>query len=227
MRLGHWIAAAALAFALAPAASAQPRSIERPGTIPHAAANAYFPERVGEFQRSDVVQYDETGDDVSASYNLVRGNDRLLISVYVYPAPRIGSAPGSGRSADVARANMCRQQITDVGRVIETQPQYRDARRIEDGSAAAVEGLGPGLNLRTVHSFTGPFSGRDQAVRSETNLYCYVAGRWLVKYRASSNAGFDVRDAIDSFIRSGPWPGRTPPLEPDETVLLTGSAAQG
>jgi hypothetical protein len=227
MRLAHWIAVATLAFALAPPVSAQPRSINRPGTIPHAAANAYFPERVGPFERSDVVQYDETGADVSASYNLVSGNDRLLISVYVYPAPRIGAASGSGSTADVARANVCRQQMTDVGRVIETQPQYRDARRLEDGTAPAVAGLGPGLNLRTVHSFTGPFSGREQEVRSETDLYCYVAGRWLVKYRASSNAGFDVRDAIDTFIRTGPWPGRNPPPEPDKTVMVAVDSAPG
>lgn len=227
MRLGHWIAAATLAFALAPAASAQPRSIDRPGTIPHRAANTYFPERIGEFERSEMIQYDETGADLSASYNLVRGEDRLLISVYLYPAPRLASAPELNRSEDVARAHMCRQLMTDVGRVIETQPQYRDARRIENGIAFAVAGMGPGLNLRTVHSFTGLFSGRDQAVRSETNLYCYVGGRWLVKYRASSNAGFDVRDAIDRFIRTGPWPGRNPPPSPDETVMATVDRAAG
>lgn len=219
MRPSHWIAAAALAFALVPAASAQPRSIERPGTVSHPGANAHFPERVGEFQRSDVVQYDADGNDVSASYNLVRGGDRLLISVYVYPAPQVASAPGSRSTADVARARLCRQQMTDIGLVIENQPQYRDTRRVENGAAAAVAGLGPGLNLRSVHNFTGPFSGREQEVRSETDLYCYVDGRWLVKYRASSNAAFDVREAIDTFIRTGPWPGRTPPPAPDETVM--------
>ena len=217
----HWIAAAALAFGLGSAASAQPRSIDQPGDVAHPTAGTHFPEQVGEFVRSDVMQYDEVGTDVSASYNLVRGGDRLLISVYVYPAPTLRSAPGSERTADVARANMCRQEMTSVGQVIENHPQYSGARRLEDGVAPAMEGVGPGLNLRSVHSFTGPFSGREQTVRSETDLYCFVGDRWLVKYRASSNAGFDASEAIETFIRNGPWPGRSPAPSPDKTVMAT------
>ena len=51
---------------------------------------------------------------------------------------------------------------------------------------------------------------RDEELRSESILYCYVGGDWLVKYRASSNAGFEVGAIIDEFIRLGPWPGRRP-----------------
>lgn len=217
MKLHVWIAASLLPVFATPAA-AQPRDIDRPGTVSHAAAAAHFPERVGDFRRSNVTQYDEAANNVSASYNLVRGGDRLLITVYVYPVAAVQAAPGSARTADVARATLCRQELRMVGQVVENQ--HPDARRIDEGAAPAVDGVGPGLNLRSVYSFAAPFNGREQQVRSETDLYCYVGGDWLVKYRATSNAGFDAAGAIEQFIRSGPWPGRNPPPAPDEVVSL-------
>ena len=51
---------------------------------------------------------------------------------------------------------------------------------------------------------------RDEELRSESILYCYVGGDWLVKYRATSSAGFETAAIIDEFIRLGPWPGRRP-----------------
>src|SRR5688572_18952660 len=110
MKLYVWIAATLLA-ALATPAAAQPRDIDRPGTVSHAASAAHFPERVGELRRSNVTQYDAAASNVSASYNLVRGGDRLLITVYVYPVASVVSAPGSGGTAAVARAALCRREL--------------------------------------------------------------------------------------------------------------------
>jgi hypothetical protein len=223
MKLFHWIAAGLLAIGLTPAAAQQ--RIDRPGPVAHPTAGTVFPERVGEFQRENVTQYDQAGADVSATYELARGNDRLRLSVYIYPAPAVEAGPGSAQSADVARATLCRTELGVVGQVIENQPQYRGARRVEEGAAPAVEGVEPALSLRTVHSFTAAFFGPEQEMRSETDLYCYVGGRWLVKYRASSNAGFDASEAVEAFIRAGPWPGRNPPPEADKVVMRPGAAA--
>jgi hypothetical protein len=209
MKLPLWIAAALLAAFATPAA-AQPRDIGRPGTVAHRAAGAHFPERIGELERQSVVQYDEAGTDISAMYELHRGGDHLRLSVYVYPAAVAG--------ADAARANLCRTELDMVGQIIENQPQYRGARRIEDGAAPAVEGVDRALSLRTVHSFTSAFFGPEQELRSLTDLYCYVGGRWQVKYRATFTPGFDATEAIEQVIRSGPWPGRNPPPAPDEAI---------
>ena len=59
-----------------------------------------------------------------------------------------------------------------VSQIIENQPQYRGARRIEDGAAPAVEGVDRALSLRTIHSFTSAFFGPEQELRSLTDLYC-------------------------------------------------------
>ena len=210
MKLRLWIAAALLAACATPAA-AQPRDIGRPGTVAHRAAGAHFPERIGELERQNVVQYDEAGTNLSAMYELHRGGDHLRLSVYVYPAAAVAGADG-------ARASLCRTELDMVGQVIENQPQYRGARRIEDGAAPAIEGVDRALSLRTVHSFTSAFFGPEQELRSLTDLYCYVGGRWQVKYRATFTPGFDATSAIEQFIRSGPWPGRNPPPAPDEAI---------
>jgi len=217
MKLHLWIAAALLAAFAVPAA-AQPRDIGRPGTVAHRAAGAHFPERIGELERQNVVQYDEAGTNISAMYELHRGGDHLRLSVYVYPAAAVAAAPGSGQAADVERANWCRTELDMVGQVIENQPQYRGARRIEDGAAPAVEGVDRALSLRTIHSFTSAFFGPEQELRSSTDLYCYVGGQWQVKYRATFTPGFDATEAIEQFIRSGPWPGRNPPPAPGEAI---------
>ena len=214
MNLRYVIAAAWIALSLAPAAAQQ--RIDRPGTVDHPSAGAHFPEQVGLFRRSSVVQYDPAGTDVSASYELSHGGDRLVVTVYVYPAAHLEAGPA--RSGDAARATACRREIASVGQVIETQPQYHGARQLEEGAAPVVSDVAGALSLRTVHSFTASFFGSEREVRSETDLYCFVGDRWLVKYRASSNAGFDVSAAIESFIRSGPWPGRNAPPEPDRVA---------
>ena len=222
MKLHHWLAAGLLAFALAPAAAQT--DIERPGPVAHPTAATSFPERVGEFERTGVTQYDQAGTDVSASYEIARGDEHVRLSVYVYPAPSVVTAPGSGDVAAVARATFCRNELRGVGQVIENQPQYRGARRLEEGAAFAVQGVDPALSLRSVHGFTSNFFGSDEELRSETQLYCYVGGRWLVKYRVSSTAGFDTRAAVEHFIRNGPWPGRNP-VDPGKVVMLPGTGA--
>jgi hypothetical protein len=217
MKLDHLFAAtAALALFAGPAAAQQ--RIERRGTIAHAAAGAHFPERIGEFRRTSAYQYDRSGQDISASYVLNRGDRALVVTVYVYPAARIGSAPDpkSRESAEVSRAALCDREFRNVQAAI--GDNHRDAEMVEEGEAPAAEGIGRALARRSVHRFVAEFDDREQPVRSEVDLYCFVGGAWLVKYRATSNADFDAGDDIRGFIRSGPWPNRNPPPAPDEAV---------
>ena len=213
MKLRYWAAAVLFAVALTPAAAQ--RNIERPGTIAHGAAATSFPEQVEGFRRVAATQFDERGENIGVTYETASDADRVRLSVYVYPSMSVNGAP-----ADSARAQNCRAELDAAGAALTQVPQYRGVRRIEVGDAPAVEGVGRGLGLHSVHSFSSDFLGADQEVRSETYLYCYVGGRWQVKYRISAPAGHDLQPAIESFIRSGPWPGRNP--SPDETVMRIG-----
>ena len=210
----------ATALALAPLAAPAQQPIEMRGTIVHQAAGTGFPERIGQFRRSNAARFDVEGRNLGASYNAALPGGRLLISVYIYPAGRVAASPGSGEAADVARDTLCRREFEEVEQTIErTQP---DARVIERGGAAAVPGAEPRLGYRTVYQLRTRFDGEVQPVRSEARLYCHVGGGWQVKYRASSPVAVDAAGAIEAFVRQGPWPGRAPPPSADETVALSG-----
>ena len=193
-----WFAAIALLFAAPALAIAQPEDISAPGTVPHPAAHAGFPERVGDFERGQVFRFQEG--DIGANYDLARGNDRVRLSIYIYPAPRVSRGQ---------RAEACQEVMQGVAAAI--FQQYPGAEMNEIGAAPAAAGTEPGLALRTVHSIRVALRGGEpEAVRSESRLYCFVEGNWLVKYRVSSNAdgALDIGALIDEFMRVGPWPGR-------------------
>jgi hypothetical protein len=193
-----WFAAIALLFAAPALAVAQPQDVSAPGTVLHPAARAGFPERVGEFRRGQVFRFQEG--DFGANYDLAQGDDRVRLSVYIYPAPHVSRSQ---------RVSACQEMMQGVTAAI--FQQHPDAELNEIGAAPAAPGIEPGLGLRTVHSFRFELRpvGEEDA-RSESRLYCYVEGDWLVKYRVSSNANaaLDVGALIDEFIRIGPWPGR-------------------
>ncbi len=190
----------AAALALAPLAALAQQPIEQRGTIAHQAAGTGFAERIGEFQRSNATRFDSEGRNVAASYNWYPPGGRVLVTVYVYPAPP---------AAEAARRRECRGQFDQAQAAVTMQ--FKDASVVEQGPAPAMAGAEPALGHRSVLRFRTMFGNAEQDVRSEVRLYCYVGGDWLVKYRITSNAGLDVVAAIEAFVRAGPWPGRAAP----------------
>jgi hypothetical protein len=200
-----------LALACAAPAAAQ-REVVTDGPYFHGPARAVYPLQVGEFRRSEVYRYDESGKDVSASYNLATPEGRLLITIYIYPA-----AP----AARAARTQRCDEELEVVEAAISSQ--HGDVRPVERGTALKAAGVDPSLSHRSVYRFTGPFDDRVQALRSEVHLYCYVGGDWLVKYRVSAPAAVETRGPVERFIRTGPWPGRAS----SEAIALARNAQTG
>lgn len=196
MRHIGWLIAALLVASPAPAQ----QRIEQRGTIAHQAAGTGFPERIGEFRRSNATRFDSEGRNVAASYNRTGPDGRVLVTVYVYPAPP---------AAPAARARHCRDQFDQAEAAVTTQ--FKDAAIVERGSAPAMAGADAGLGHRSVLRFRTVFGTSEQDVRSEVRIYCYVGGDWLVKYRATWNADLDAAAAIEAFVRGGPWPGRAAP----------------
>jgi hypothetical protein len=190
-----------LALLAAPAA-AQTR-ITRSGPVPHVAASAVFPERVGEFRRTSVVAYDAGNRDMSAGYNLVTPKGRLTVTVYIYP-PR-EDAPAAQRAA------ACRREFEANLREISSVKAYKGFRRDPPAPVPAVTGTSRELSHGAGFRFRTTFDEPDQALQSSYRLYCYVGGTWQVKYRATSPEGFPAGPALEQFIRTGPWPGRGAP----------------
>ena len=222
MKARFWILAALAALPSAPAATQQ--SIAQPGTIVHRQANAHFPEAVGDFHRVEATQYDKDGNDISATYHLDRRDGQLRLTVYVYPAPAVDSVSAT-RAAETQRRRHCDREFGSVRSTITSG--YQEVRRIENGEAPSVAGVSPGLSRRIVYEIAGKYGDVPQGLRSEVDLYCFVGGRWLVKYRATSNADFDAAPAIEQFIRNGPWPDRAPVDPGNVTMRSPGSAPAG
>ena len=193
------LASASFAFR----AEAAPREIEADGPYLHRSANAVFPEKVGAFRRLSLHEYDENGRDVSASYDMATPEGRLVVTVYIYPAPALS---GRGDAKQVAGATMCEQHFAGVHQVIANN--NGNARPIDQGRGLAVSDVPVELSHRYTYRFRARFDEREQEVRSEAHLYCYVGGDWLVKYRATAPAAVDGQAEIADFIRRGPWPGR-------------------
>lgn len=178
--------------------SAQPRDVD---ASEHRAARADFPARAGAFHRTRVVQYDGQGLDLSASYELHRPDGRVTATVYIYPVrPLADDTPSS-------RAAACRNEFDASSDEIERRNQ--PIERLGDDAPVEVAGTAPALRHRAAFGFRTPFDGREQAVRSELHLYCFVDDRWLVKFRITGPQGIDAAEAIDELIRKGPWPGRS------------------
>lgn len=196
---------AALLVGWQPAAAQTP--IEARGPYRHVAADAIFPERVGGFVRDTLYQYDAEGRDVSASYNLATPEGRLLLTVYIYPALQAGATDGS-RGGKAARAQLCALEHGAVKQAIANH--VPGASPSDEDGGIAVRGVEASLSHRSIYRYRIRFDDREQEVRSEAHLYCFVKGKWLVKYRVTTPAAVDGRNAIDAFIRGGPWPGRTP-----------------
>jgi hypothetical protein len=174
------------------------REVATDGPYVHGPAHAVYPARIGEFRRSSIYQYDSAGKDVSASYNLATPEGRLLITIYIYPA-----APASSE----ARARLCAEEFASANAAIANQ--HGDAAPSEHGQALAVADVRPELSHRAAYRFRSPFDDHVQEIRSEVHLYCYVGGDWLVKYRVSAPVAVEARVPVATFIRTGPWPGRS------------------
>jgi len=124
-----------------------------------------------------------------------------VITVYVYPSP---DAAGGGSSFGDARGRACATQFGQVRQEIEGV--HQDAELIENYTPRTVqngityEGLGAAYHIRT------RFMGRDNTLlRSEARLFCFVGGRWSVKYRISHPADYNAAPDIDAFMAAMPW----------------------
>jgi len=173
--------------------------VEAKGPYVHDETGAVFPLRVGEFRRSDVYRYDRQGRDVSAGYDLATPEGRLVVTVYIYPAN--AAPPG-------ARTEQCDREFDSVKAAI--REQHRSSPT-EEGPALAIPGTEPARRHRAAYRLSVKFDGAVQAVRSEAHLYCYVGGDWFVKYRVTAPVAVSAPGAVETFIRTGPWPDRVSP----------------
>lgn len=202
-RLTRTLAAALAGAALMSSAAAQEEvSVPRGEAYIQAATGMTFPAQVGEFNRVSVYRYAADGTDESAGYNLYRRGAHVAATVYVYPSPELEIGPGSQpETVLAAQALLCSAQFDRVQ--LEIEGAYEGETLIEESGTMHDETLG----FRAAYTFTSPNFARRRnvEVKSEAHLFCFVGGRWSVKYRFTYPVDQDVRAVIDAFMRDLAW----------------------
>jgi len=152
-------------------------------TLKHVNSGFVFPFMVGDFAGGDDIrQYDASGNDISVPYNLIRGNDFIAVTVYVYAVP----SPAPGRNTN----DILNEHFEDIKKEILTT--YKGSLSSED--KIKIKGMA-GRKAAFKIEFMGD---------TESELYLFIYKGWFIKYRISypgKSASF-ARPEITKFINS-------------------------
>jgi len=153
------------------------------GPLSHIATGAVFDDKIASFSRIRIAAVDDgdDGDDVQLSYELKRGSNRTVATVYLF---RPGDLP-EHRLAGSLRA---------LGTVSPTAFVWADGPFAIDAPRKLS------LFKGTYKTGIGPDTVMDY-------LYFGNIGRWTVKVRATLPSPDDDAEeqAIDAFVRALPW----------------------
>jgi hypothetical protein len=194
-------------FSLAAAPLAHAQQVEIPEeTYVQAASGMAFPVTLGRFERiNSVTRYSPDGSDESVGYQWETKVGTVSATVYVYPSPTLSSASAANGSVDQARRELCDAQFAGILREIATV--HPTATLIED-EPTTLQQRGvrfPGRKLAFTISSPSAFGKSHAPLRSEASLFCYVGGRWTVKYRFTYPAAVRAGRAIATFMRDLTW----------------------
>jgi len=182
--------------------------IKTKATYVHAPTGMQFPAKLAGFKRVKVLQYDRTGDTISADYTLKSfGFEVAQLTVYIYP---VEIDPVAGPITLEKHYDEVRALLFNL---------YTDARDLEDGEITVGQPFGPqrGLTFKFVHR--PPDLLKSKLCYSK--LYLFKHGPWFIKYRLTNlvNDDVDVALKFGKFMQLLTWPQLTAsePKEPTVT----------
>ena len=184
---------------------AQPERVAVRGSYVHSVSKITMPESVAGFQRDAVSRYDADGLDVSAAYNLVTSSHRIAATVYVYPSPSLTSIGSPPEVVAGARAHLTESEFER--RKQEIQHAHPGTVLVEQRDISRTEGGQSYVGKFAVFEFEDVFAGSRALVRSRIYLFCYVGGKWTVKYRFTHPKSEDADREIQEFIQKWSWYG--------------------
>jgi hypothetical protein len=167
------------------------------GTVTHVATGFHFPAVVGDFNRVLIHAFNSAATDVSISYATLKPGAQLAVTVYITPAPAVDPT-------SAAEAKSCDQQFAAMdGRITKVHPE---ARQLVLGKVRSPSPEYVGTGRQVIYDYEDVFYGQKQTLRSETDLYCYVGGNWLIAYRATAPVKVNYAPLLASFMRNLAWP---------------------
>lgn len=176
----------------------EPEPIPVKGTYVHAASGMTFPTAVADFRRTNIYKFDVQALDVGVNYDLTGLTGRILISVYVYPAPPLAA----GGDLQAARAAACRREFDLRAREIVTF--HPGARMIQTRVVPARSGE-PTPGRMGTFAFDHVSDGERVALHSELYIFCFVGGGWAFEYRVTHQQSFAAAPLVAAFIDQLKW----------------------
>ncbi len=150
----------------------------------HAASGFSFPARIGAFERGQVIQYTQEGDDVSVGYDEAQSG--IVATLYVYPT--------RGRSLG--------EEFS--GRQREVNGSYPTVDLVSTGKAQVTPRHQPAM--QAIYLLVAELGGKPRKLRSE--LLVAQAGKWFVEYRISYPAENQAaaQPKVNQLKQAFAWP---------------------
>jgi hypothetical protein len=182
---------------------AQPEREKVQGPYVHTGSGIVMPESVGNFERGFVTRFNQEATDISAGYNLFAPSNHIVITVYVYPAPKltsIGSPPDviAGAQTHLAEQEFDRRQQ-------EIMHAHPKATLMDQHDTDHIENTHSFPGKTATYEFEGIFAGSSQSLRSLLYVFCYVNGKWAIEYRVTFPKAEDDDGEVQNFIHQWNW----------------------
>jgi len=144
-----------------------------------------FPEKVDEFVRVDVHNFDNSGQDLSATYNKIAL--AAVATVYVYPRRGQGLHPHFKETFEGIVAD-------------------RPGAVASEQKTVELEQRG---SMHT--AYYGYFEVEETGIKKVSEIYLFELDDYFVKYRITYAAGMrsDAEKAISEFMKNLTWPARS------------------
>lgn len=198
----------AMSLAGCPTANTQhlvrPETVEVNGPYSHSQSGMMFPIAVGEFIRGSITRFDAQGLNVSVGYNLYQMPKAVAATIYVYPSPSIVSIGSPVNVVESARATMCENEYE--ARKREIIGAHPGAKLLSEDVLASPNRGVIGAGKTATYEYEEVFAGVLQPLHSRLDMFCYIGGKWTVKYRFTYPAALDAKPDLAKFIETVPWP---------------------
>jgi hypothetical protein len=178
-------------------------------TYVHDPSGMQFPTEIAGFKRVKVLQYDQTGSNVSSVYDLDYFGFKIAeVRVYIYPV-----------ETDLTSGPVSLEKHYDELRALLFNI-YTDAHDLEDGEIKIGQPFGPqqGLMFKFTHRPPELFDSK----LCYAKLYLFKHGPWFIKYRLTNPVKDDVKVELEfgKFLQMLTWP-QLQHADPNQPTIIT------
>jgi hypothetical protein len=169
----------------------KPFPVSHKGMYVHKASKVSFPEKIGDFQRTNISNFNPEGTDTSATYYLKNSDLVILMTAYIYPAPLVSSLGSPKEVIDQAKKNTCEREYSQIKQEIMAKTP---------GSTLLDEG--PKTLRTTQEALEGSeasFLYPDNAT-STLYFFCPVKESWTLKFRATYHETSKSKAKVEDFL---------------------------